>query len=170
MMNNETKEILNRRARMLANRKSGFTTQLDFPKLIRFNIAKEQFAISLSHVSEVLTLKDITPITNAPAFVAGIINYRGDVISVINLKVLLNLTEIGLTEMNKILVLKDDTMIFGILADGVSEVFLFDVHQKHSKPINISGFASEVTTGITTDGVILLDAERLIQHPSLKVS
>jgi purine-binding chemotaxis protein CheW len=163
-------KILEQRAKLLALRKTGSNEQLDFPKFLRFNIGKEHFALSLLSVREVISLKDITPLPGTPAFIAGIVNYRGEILSIVNFKILMQLTERGLTEMNKIMVMENETMRFGVLVDGVSEVFHYNDQQLSAKPINFNGFANDVTLGITQHGVVIIDANRFMNHQSVILS
>ena len=79
------KEILKARARALA-RESGAGTVVQTIEVIEFLLAYERYAMELDHVREVFPLKEITPLPGTPPFVLGIINVRGQIVSVVDLK------------------------------------------------------------------------------------
>ncbi|MFZ4456533.1 MAG: chemotaxis protein CheW [Bacteroidales bacterium] len=166
-MNNE-KEILKERARKIAVRKSDPKEDLqEHIPVVEFLLAPERYAFPESYVSEVLFLKEITTIPGTPAFVMGIINLRGRIVSVVNLKSLFNLKERGLTELNKVMILKNDSMEFGVVADSILGNSTIDSSQLSAPPINVDNAGIEYISGVTPEGLILLNAERLLQSKQI---
>jgi purine-binding chemotaxis protein CheW len=113
-------------------------------------------------VREVWPLKDLTPIPCTPSFVFGVINVRGRILSVINLKELLNLPGKGLGDLNKVIILNSDTMEFGILADeviGVRSVLLGEL--RTSVP-TLTGLGQEYLKGVSPERLIVLDADQIL--------
>lgn len=89
----------------------------EFLEIIEFRLASETYGIESAFVREVYPLKDFTPLPGAPPFVLGIINVRGQILSVVDLKKFFNLPQKGLGELNKVIIIRNEQLEFGILAD-----------------------------------------------------
>ncbi len=161
-MNND-QEILLERAKKIAGRRSSKAEVSDSTiSVVEFLLTPERYAFAESHVLEVLSLKEITSIPGTPAFVMGVINLRGRIVSIINLKSLFNLRERGLTELNKVMILKNESMEFGVVADAILGNNVIDLALLSSPPITLDNAGMEYITGVTSDGLILLNAEQLL--------
>src|SRR3972149_5209218 len=111
-----TGRILHERALALAA-EPGRTQTLDQSiEVVEFLLAHERYAVESSYVREVYPLENLTPLPCTPAFVLGIVNLRGEIVSVIDL------AQTGLPDLNKVIVLESGNMVFGILADAILEV------------------------------------------------
>ena len=88
-------------------------------EIVEFLLARERYGIEASYVREVYPLNDLTPVPCVPPFVLGIINVRGQIISVIDIKKFFDLPEKGLGDLNKVIIIESDDMEFGILADEI---------------------------------------------------
>jgi purine-binding chemotaxis protein CheW len=131
-------------------------------EIVEFLLSSERYGLELHYVREVWPLKDLTPIPCTPSFVFGVINVRGQILSVINLKELLNLPGKGLGDLNKVIILNSDTMEFGILADeviGVRNVLLGEL--RPSVP-TLTGLGQEYLKGVSPERLIVLDAGRIL--------
>jgi purine-binding chemotaxis protein CheW len=135
--------------------------------VVEFLLIPERYCVPSAAVSEVLPLKEITAIPGVPGFIAGIMNVRGKIISIVNLKSFFNLKEIGLTERNKIIVLRHRAMEFGIVTDAITGTG--EVHQSslYPPPVTLNGIGAEYITGVTQDGLILLDVAAILSSSSL---
>src|SRR5690349_5748300 len=114
----EIKGVLRARARALAQQPIQESEEgaLD---VLEFLLTYETYVIELSWVSETCPLTDLTPLPGTPPFVAGIINLRGQIMSVIDIRRFFDLPIKGLTNLNKVIILHNGEMEFGILADEV---------------------------------------------------
>jgi purine-binding chemotaxis protein CheW len=92
----EKRSILKARAQALAAEKKDETAQKEFIEIVVFRLASETYGIENSFIREVYPLKDYTPLPGTPPYVLGIVNVRGQIISIIDLKKLFNLPEKGL--------------------------------------------------------------------------
>ena len=93
-------------------------------------LAYERYAVETQYVSQVAMLEHLIPLPCTPAFVLGIVNLRGAILPVLDLKNFFELPVKGLTDLNKIIVLQSGKILFGILADaivGVRHILLRDV-------------------------------------------
>ena len=148
---------------MVAGRKTDLSKiQGDSISVIEFLLVPERYAITASFVREVLPLREVTGIPGTQPFVMGVINLRGKIVSVINLKVLFALKERGLTEMNKVIILENPGMWFGIVADAIIGSKTISLDTMSAPPLNLRPIAAEFVKGVTADGLILLDAEILL--------
>jgi len=86
-------------------------------EVIEFLLGEEHYGIASSAVREVLALTDLARVPCTPPFVLGIINVRGEIVSVIDLKKFFALPGQDITDLNRVLLLEGRGMLFGILAD-----------------------------------------------------
>jgi len=158
------KEILDERARINAiKNKVGGITAVNAATFLEFRIVPEQYAIEEKFVTEVLSLRNLTLIPGTPSFVQGVINYRGRILSVVNIKIFLNKREKGLGEMNKLIVISDGKMEYGIVADNIAGLREIDLDSIGIKPLNLDPSSEEFIMGVMPDGVVLLDGEILLK-------
>ena len=163
--------ILKERARKIAGRKNNENQTIgEYISVVEFLLAPEIYAFEDKYVTEVLSLKEITTIPGTPAFVMGVINLRGRIISVINLKVLFKLKERGLTELNKVILLKNDIMEFGIVVDSIIGNKTISINSLSPVPLTLDNIGIEYITGVVPDGLILLNAENLLSSKQIIVT
>jgi purine-binding chemotaxis protein CheW len=139
-------------------------------EIIGFILAAECYGIESAFVREVYSLKDYTPLPGLPPYIFGIINVRGQILPVIDLKKFFNLPEKGLGELNKVIILRNDQMEFGILADIVNGTQAIAVEDILVAPPTITGIGEEYLKGVTKESLIILNAERLLSDKSIVVN
>ena len=95
-------------------------------KYLVFHLGKEEFGIRVLKVREIMGIQDITAVPQTPAYVKGVINLRGKVIPVVDLRLKFGLPEIEYTQRICIIVVQvqaeSHSMLMGIVVDGVAEV------------------------------------------------
>lgn len=140
-----------------------------FLEVVEFLLSDEKYAIESLYVAEVCPLKNFTQIPCTPSFVLGIINVRGQILSVIDLKKFFDLPEGGLSDLNRVVILRAGEMAFGILADsivGVESILIMDMQP--SLP-TLSGVRKEYLKGVTEKRTIVLDAKKILLDPDIIV-
>ena len=158
----ETRLILQTRALTLAQEASLGEGVEDVTEVLEFTLAYERYAVETQYVNQVAMLEQLIPLPCTPDFVRGIVNLRGAILPVLDLKNFFELPVKGLTDLNKIIVLKSEKILFGILADeivGVRNILLRDVQS--SLP-TLTGVRKDYLRGVTPERVTLLDAEKLL--------
>ncbi|MFZ4399703.1 MAG: chemotaxis protein CheW [Bacteroidales bacterium] len=162
------KNILIERAKNIAGKKKN-ENQLseETISVVEFLLSPERYAFEDKYVSEVLSLKEITIIPGTPAFVMGVINLRGRIISILNLKILFKLKERGLTELNKVIVLKNEKMEFGVVVDSISGNKKLLINSLNPQPITLDNIGKEYIAGVYQDGLILLNASNLLSSKQI---
>jgi purine-binding chemotaxis protein CheW len=139
-------------------------------EIIEFTLASESYGIESAFVREVYPLKDFTPLPGIPSFILGIINVRGQILPVVDLKKLFNLPEKGLGELNKVIILHDEQMEFGILVDSVNGMKVFYREDVLSVPSTVTGIGEEYMKGATKDRLIILSAKNLLSDKNIVVN
>ncbi len=163
------KDILKARADMLAKPNQA-AFEKHAIKTVGFLLADEIYAIELRFVREVLPLGPLTFIPGIPEYIPGVINVRGEIISVIDLKRLFELSADEQPDNPYVLILSDPKMAFGILADqilGVREISTDDLHP--SLP-TFTGSRADYLKGIDEAGNIVLDGNRLLKDENLVIN
>jgi purine-binding chemotaxis protein CheW len=165
----EGQRILRARAQALArepNREEATRGELE---VVEFLLAYETYGVEPSYVREVYPLKELTPLPCTPPFVLGIINVRGQILSVIDLKTFFDLPEKRLTDLDKVIVVHDDAMAFGILADAI--VGVRSVPLSHIQPSlpTLTGIRAAYLKGVTGERLVILDAAKLLTDKALIV-
>lgn len=160
--------VLLARARALAQPAASARDGTSLQVLV-FRLAHERYAVDIDAVREVCPLKSLTPLPGVPDFVMGIVNLRGHVVSVLDLKRFFGLPETGLTDMNKIVLLADENMEFGLLADAVTGVLMVDSEALAQTSLPLNDARLPYLKGVTADHLILLDARQLLNDPRMVV-
>lgn len=154
--------ILRARAQALAKASRSNDDLANLITVVEFRLAHERYALEAAYVREIFALKVLTPVPCTPPFVLGIVNIRGQIISVIDLKKFFDLPEKGLTDINRIIILRTPHLEVGVLTDailGVNQMILAPLHP----PLpTLTSFGKEFLKGVTPAGVIVLAAERLL--------
>lgn len=162
--------ILKARAKALARELQHQEHQIyEQLEVIEFVLAYERYALEVSYVREVHPLKEITALPGTPAFVAGIVNVRGQIVSVIDLKRLFELPDKGLTDLNKVIILKNGRMEFGLLVDAVVGVHRLPVRDIQPPLPTITGARAGYVQGVTGQRVSVLDARKILSDPAIVV-
>ena len=164
------RRILKQRARQLAeNEVSPEERELPL-EVVEFRLADETYAVECNFISEVHPLKLLTPIPGTPDFVLGIINMRGRIVSVIDLKKFFELPAKGLSDLNRVIVLKDDRMEFGILAEEVLGTSAIQGKDIQPPLPTLTGIRGEYLKGIAGKRLIVLDAAKLLADEKMVIN
>ncbi|HCA80949.1 MAG TPA: chemotaxis protein CheW [Bacteroidetes bacterium] len=170
LLPDEKRLLLKQRALALALRENDETGQQGRMEIIVFRLAFETYGIETAFVREVYPLKDITPLPGTPPFVVGIINVRGQIVSVIDLKKFFNLPEKGMGELNRVIILCNEQMEFGILADVVEGTQTVVCEDMMAAPPRAIGIGEKYLKGITKEHIVVLEAESILNDQSIIVN
>jgi purine-binding chemotaxis protein CheW len=164
----EKKAILRKRAKLLARQPLQEKTGggLD---VLEFLLSYETYAIEMSWVAETYPLKDLTPLPCTPSFVAGIINVRGRILSVIDIRKFFDLPEKGLADLNKVIIVHKEEMEFGILADEILGTRTIPLSEVQPPLPTLTGIREEYLKGVTRERTAILDGSKLLADSNLTV-
>ena len=163
------KRLLKARARALAREPAKDEADDDYIEVVEFVLAYEQYAVETRHVREIHPLEHLTPLPCTPAFVLGIVNVRGEILSVIDLRKFFDLPEKGLTDLNKVIVLESENMLFGVLADAVIGARRVRVADIQPSLPTLTGVREAYLMGVTAERTVILDAEKLLADETIVV-
>jgi len=143
-------------------------------KYLTFCLEKEEYGISILKVKEIIGLMPITSVPRTPAFVKGVINLRGKVIPVIDLRLKFGMGEIPYTDRTCIIVVEIDsdnnTVLIGIVVDAVSEVLNIKEEDVEETPAFGTKLNTEYILGMAKmeGGVkILLDIDKVLSNEEI---
>lgn len=140
-------------------------------QIVSFRIANEEFGIDIIRVQEIIRMVDITRVPNTPDYVIGVINLRGKVIPIIDMRRRLNLVEAPYTKETRIVVIEEEGKVVGFIVDSVSEVLRISNSITEPPPPMVSGISSDFISSIAKlDGrlLILLDLEKVLMNEEVE--
>lgn len=165
----ERAAILRRRAVEQAREAAPEPVPGELLELLEFVLAGERYALEFAYVREVCPLKELAPLPCVPPFVLGITNLRGQIVSVLDFKCFFDLPRKGLSDLNKVIVLADGGMEFGLLADVVIGLRTLPRSTLQPPLPTLSGIRADYLKGVTAERLIVLEAVRLIHDEGLVV-
>ncbi|WP_319781236.1 chemotaxis protein CheW [Maridesulfovibrio sp.] len=141
------------------------TLDAELIQLVTFSIGEEEFGVDILKVQEIIRTMEITKVPRAPQFVEGVINLRGKVIPIIDLRSKFGLQTREHDQHTRIIVIEINDMIVGFVVDSVSEVLRIPASTVEPPPPVVSGLESEYISGVgklEDRLLILLDLNRLL--------
>lgn len=152
-------------ARALAN---ASTPQESVPvgeQYLVFSLLEREFALQAEYIQGVERLADVTPVPNVASWVAGVINLRGSICSVVDLRAFLDMERLPFNPRTRLLSVKYNEMLICLVVDSVSEMVPIQHNAIDSTTRSIPNWVAPYASGIAAVGqrrVILLDAARLL--------
>ena len=135
-------------------------------KHVSFALGDEVYAVSAAKVNEVLRYTEITPVPGAPGFILGIINLRGNVVTVIDARRVFSLPSREITPQTRIVVVEVEDFIVGVLVDRVAAVVDLDESLIETAPNTGQDAAQRFIQGVFNDEknlLILVDFSRIVE-------
>jgi len=134
-------------------------------QLVTFRLGNEEYAVDILRVQEINRMKEITRVPNTPAYVEGVINLRGKVIPVVNLRHKFSLDDKDDDTQSRIMIMDIQGITMGLVVDGVSEVLRIPGDIVEPTPPMASNISTEFIKGIAKLEdrlIILLDMDMLV--------
>ncbi|MGK0476787.1 MAG: purine-binding chemotaxis protein CheW [Oleispira sp.] len=134
---------------------------------VTFELDHETYGINVMQVQEVLREIEVAPVPGAPHYVIGIINLRGNVVSVIDARIRFGLPTIERTDMSRIIVIEAQQQIIGILVDSVAEVVDVKLSEIETAPNVGNDESSRYIDGVVNRSdnlLILIDLDKLLSQ------
>lgn len=165
----DTLAVLKARALRLAQVPLAATPQEEW-EVIEFVLGRERYAVAASCVREVAVLPELTRLPCVPPHVLGVINLRGQVLAVIDIKRFFGLPQQGISNLNRVLVLRAPGMLFGVLADEVLGVRQLPLRTLQPPQDGLTGIPATYLKGMTAERLIVVDGLALLRDPALIVN
>ncbi len=134
------------------------------------NISDEFYGFETKFMQEVFIVDNITPLPATPEWLLGIINVRGEIISVIDLRVFFDLQKTSEHKGYKVLILQENEMKFGILVDAVHDVVNLQNNELTKDFITFDKIRKDYLLGLTKQNYVILDAEKILNDPKLIIT
>lgn len=137
---------------------------------LTFSLADEHYALDILSVKEIRGYESVTKIANAPAFIKGIINLRGDIVPILDLRLKFNVGSATYDDFTIVIVLHVHNRIVGIVVDGVSDVVKVTQEQLRPPPNFGVAFDSRYLLGLATINeqmIIMVDIDELISSEEI---
>jgi purine-binding chemotaxis protein CheW len=134
-------------------------------QLINFSVGEGEYGLELMRVKEVIRMRETTWLPKAPSFVKGIINLRGDVIPIIDLRDKFGLESREDTLQTRVIVVEMEGRLMGLVVDSASQVVRIPADQIDPPPPVPGGFSQELITGVgklEDRLVVLLNADAIL--------
>jgi len=145
-------------------------TTPDDNEVLSFRLAKEEYAISILKVQEIRGYEEPTLLPSAPACIKGIMNLRGAIVPIVDMRILFRLGEPVYDQFTVVIVLNIKNHIIGMVVDSVSDVVTLTPEQMRAAPEMGSTTDGDYITGLGTVDermLILLDIDRLMSSEQL---
>ncbi|NLP00145.1 MAG: purine-binding chemotaxis protein CheW [Clostridiaceae bacterium] len=134
-------------------------------QLVKFHIADEAFGIGIKQIFQILKPQEVFKVPNTPPFIEGLINLRGKVMTVFNLRKRFNMPEKENDGDTKILVIRMDDYLLGFTVDSVSEIVRVQDEDIVDPPPSLINFDRRFLSGVAKVGeklILLLDLEKIL--------
>lgn len=139
-------------------------------ELLTFRLGDEQYGIDILKVQEIRRYESVTRIANAPDFVKGVINMRGTIVPILDLRIRFRFPEVVYDEFTVVVILNVDNRIIGIVVDAVSDVISLAADEIREAPEFGSQLDTDYLAGLASVGqrmLIIVDIEALVRAPAL---
>jgi purine-binding chemotaxis protein CheW len=140
-------------------------------QVVGFRIGNETFGVRIGSVREIVRVPEITAVPNAPETIEGVINLRGKIIPVMDLRKRFGQADVGFDKRNRILVVELENKLLGLIVNAASEVLKIPPSEIESPGTVFAEGESSYVTGVgKLKGrlIIILDIARLLHHPEFK--
>ncbi len=134
-----------------------------------FHIGTEEYGVDISQIQEIIRMVEITHVPRTPDFMDGVINLRGQLIPIIDLRARFGMERIAPTKSTRIIVTDIGTKRVGIVVDSASEVLRIPIEAIEEAPEIVAGVGADYLQGVGKVGdrlIILLDLTMVISAPA----
>jgi purine-binding chemotaxis protein CheW len=133
--------------------------------IVGFQVGRETYGVPITSLHEIVRVPEITAVPDAPAYMEGVINLRGKIVSVIDLRKRLGEKKISSSRSNRILVVEHKGRLSGLIVDSASEVLKIPAADVETSPTSFDESRSNCVTGLGKYKgrlIVLLDMTRLL--------
>ena len=138
-------------------------------EVLKFRLAYQEYAFSMDHIREVVLTGEITPVPGTPKYITGICAIRGEIVSLVDLREFFEIRGKGLTDLNRVIVITDGTITFGILADFITGIGMIKKEMLAPVRPGQTQIGEKYLLGAVND-LIVLDVARLMADPAMVIN
>ncbi len=139
-------------------------------EFLAFKLGQEEYGIDILKVQEIRGYESVTRIANAPEFIKGVVNLRGTIVPIVDMRIKFNLGEPTYDQFTVVIVLNFGQRVVGMVVDSVSDVMMLSPEQIRPAPAMGTMLDTEYLMGLGTIDdrmLILVDIERLMSQADM---
>jgi len=139
---------------------------------LTFVLGEEEYGIDILKVQEIRGYDAVTQIANTPDFIKGVVNLRGKIVPIVDLRIKFHLGKIEYNEFTVVIILNLNGRVMGIVVDGVSDVMELKEDQLRDVPSLVTNIDTKYLTGLATveeQMLILVDIEKLMGSQEMEL-
>ena len=162
-------------AQNIVNTEVGIDAGADTDQFLTFMMSEEEYGVDILRVQEIRGWDTATPIPNTPSYIKGVINLRGTIVPIIDLRERFGLNSVEYSQTTVVIVLKvineDSERIMGIVVDAVSDVYNIKAEDMKPAPDFGTAISVEFVKGLATieeKMLILLDIDTMLNAHDIK--
>ena len=140
-------------------------------EMVGFKLGNEEFMVDINKIREIIMKTDITYVPRIPSYFEGVINLRGNIVPIINMRKKLGMESSGFTKDSRILIMEVNDMFVGFIVDKITKVILIPEKNIEPTPVTFGGMASEYIHGVGRyENKIIgwVNIERLVEDCEVK--
>lgn len=141
-------------------------------ELLTFTLGKEEYGIGILNVQEIRGYDTVTTIANAPEFIKGVVNLRGIIVPIVDMRIKFKLGKVSYDETTVVIILNVANRVVGMVVDGVSDVITLKAEQIKPAPEFGAGLDTKYLQGLGTVDermIILADIEKLMSSRDMEL-
>lgn len=142
-------------------------------QFVGFRLGGEDYAIAITKIQEIIVMKPITRIPQVPRFIEGLINLRGSVIPVVNLRTLFGLEHHEIDDETRTIIVNVGERTIGYIVDEVTQVMRIGSDQIQPAPVSITSVSRQPIAGLAQIEdrlLVILEIDRLLKPEELEVA
>ena len=156
----------------VADGRSATHAQLETREFLAFKLGTEEYGIDILKVQEIRGYEKPTRMANVPEFIKGVVNLRGIIVPIIDMRIKFNMATVEYNEFTVVIILTVSGRVLGIVVDGVSDVTTLTPEQIKAAPDLSANLDTSSIIGLgTVDDrmIILMDIERLMSAQAMEL-
>jgi purine-binding chemotaxis protein CheW len=139
--------------------------------IVGFQVGRETYGVPIASLHEIVRVTEITSVPDSPDYIEGVVNLRGKIVSVIDLRKRFGAKQIANSKKNRILVVELNNRLTGLIVDAASDVLKISADDVEAAPAVFQEGGLNCVTGLGKYRgrlIVLLDINKLLQHTSRK--
>ena len=139
---------------------------------LTFTLGKEEYGIDILKVHEIRGYDAVTTIANAPEFIKGVINLRGTIVPIVDMRIKFHLGTVNYDQFTVVIILNVADRVVGIVVDGVSDVIALSADQIRPAPEFGAALDTKYLVGLATVDermIIMVDIEKLMTSQDMEL-
>ncbi len=156
----------------MANEQNSTASNVAGGEFLTFTLGAEEYGMDILKVQEIRGYDAVTAIANTPPFIKGVINLRGIIVPIVDLRIKFNLGKIDYDQFTVVIILNLGTRVVGVVVDSVSDVLTLTHEQIKAAPALSTGLDTRYIIGLGTVEermLILVDIEKLMTSRDMEL-